>query len=84
VTRRQLEERVAQLAAELDGAALVDAVRRFADGLSTEEREVLGEVLLERGREQGAEQYAEMTERMRAARWRVILPPTRERPGPQG
>jgi hypothetical protein len=82
MTRREIEDRVTQFAAELEGAALVDAVRRFADGLSGEEREVLGEVLLERGREQGAEQYAEMTERMRAARWRVIVPPARERPGP--
>ena len=84
MTRRELEDRVAELAAELEGAALVDAVRRLADGLSGEERKVLGEVLLERGREQGAEQYAELTERMRAAKWRVILPPARERPGPQG
>ena len=79
MTRREIEDRVTQLAAALEGTALVDAVRGFADGLSGEEREVLGEVLLERGREQGAEQYAEMTERMRAARWRVIVPPARER-----
>ena len=79
MTRRQIEDQVAHLAAEHEGAALVEAVRRFADGLSSEERAVLGEVLLERGREQGAEQYAEMTERMRAARWRVLLPPPRER-----
>ena len=82
MNRRQIEDRVAELAAELEGTELVDAIRRFADGLSTEEREVLGEVLLERGREQSAEQYAEMTERMRAARWRVIVPPARERPEP--
>ena len=78
MTRRQIEDRVTELAAELEGRELVDAVRRFADGLSTEERDVLGEVLLERGREQGAEQYAEMTERMRAARWRIVLPPPRD------
>ena len=79
MTRRQLEERVAQLAALHSGPALVEAVRALADELSDEERELLGEVLLERGREQEAEHYGELTERMRAARWRVVLPPSRER-----
>lgn len=52
----------------------------FADGLSAAERELLGAVLLERGREREAEHYAELTERMRAARWRVLLPPPRQPP----
>lgn len=82
-TRRQIEEQVAVLAARHTGPALVEAVRELAEELSDQERKVLGEVLLERGREQGAEQYGELTKRMRKARWRVILPPPRERPEQQ-
>ena len=80
MTRREIEERVASIAAAHGGAALVGEVRRFADELSDAERKVLGDVLLERGRAQDADRYPEMTERMRAARWRLVLPPGRERP----
>jgi hypothetical protein len=77
VSRRDVEERVARLAAEYSGAALVQAIRQLADELPEAERGVLAEVLLERADEQEAERYAEMTDRMRGARWRVVLPPKR-------
>ena len=47
-SRRQLEERVDELAAEHTGAAFADAVRRLHDELDASEREVLEEILLER------------------------------------
>ena len=78
MTRRELEQQVAALAAQHEGHELVEAVKRLAADLSEPDRELLGEVLLERGREQEAEHYAERTERMRAARWRVLLPPPRQ------
>jgi hypothetical protein len=82
-SRRELEERVTQLAASHDGDAFVDAVRALAGELSDDERELLGEILVERSTAHGAESYAELTERMRAAKWHVVLPPPRERPRPR-
>ena len=80
MTRRELEERVDELAAQHEGQDLVKAVEKLADELSAPERELLAEVLLERGRDHAAEHYAEQTERMRAARWRVLFPPRRHPP----
>ena len=39
LTRREIEERVTELAAELEGAELVDAFRRFADAMVAIARE---------------------------------------------
>lgn len=46
-TRAALEARVAKLAAEHEGEALVDAVAAFAEQLDDAERELLGRVLIE-------------------------------------
>lgn len=46
-TRAALEARVAKLAEEHDGEALVAAVAAFAEQLGEDERELLGQVLLE-------------------------------------
>jgi hypothetical protein len=47
-SRRQLEERVDQLAAEHSGREFADAVRRLHDELDPAERETLEEIVLER------------------------------------
>jgi hypothetical protein len=47
-SRRQLEERVDELAAAHTGQAFAEAVRELHDSLPPEEREVLEEIVLER------------------------------------
>ena len=47
-SRRQLEERVDQLAAEHSGREFADAVRRLHDEHDPAERETLEEIVLER------------------------------------
>jgi hypothetical protein len=47
-SRRELEERVDELAATHSGRAFADAVRALHDGLGPSEREVLEEIVLER------------------------------------
>ena len=49
-SRRELEQRVDELAADYEGAAFADAVRSYSDGLDEEEREVLKAILLRRAR----------------------------------
>jgi len=54
-SRRQIQETVEALRAEHEGGrAFADAVERYAASLDEDEREVLGEVLLERADEEGA------------------------------
>ena len=54
-SRRQIEEIVEALRAEHDGGpAFAEAVEAYAGSLDDDEREVLGEVLLERADEEGA------------------------------
>jgi hypothetical protein len=47
-SRRQLEERVDELAAEHSGPAFADAIATLDAGLDRAEREVLKQILLER------------------------------------
>jgi hypothetical protein len=47
-SRRQLEERVDELAAEHSGRAFADAIASLDAGLDEAEREVLKQILLER------------------------------------
>ena len=49
-SRRELEERVDELAAAYEGAAFADAVRSYSDGLDEEAREELKVILLLRAR----------------------------------
>jgi hypothetical protein len=49
-TREAIAVRVAALADEHHGPALIEAVSRFSEQLDDDERAVLGEVLLERAR----------------------------------
>jgi hypothetical protein len=50
-SRRELEQRVDELAAEYEGAAFADAVRSYSDGLDDERaREELKVILLQRAR----------------------------------
>ena len=49
-SRRELEERVDQLAAEYEGTAFADAVRSYSDGLEEQERAELKVILLQRAR----------------------------------
>ena len=71
-TRAALEARVAKLAAEHQGQALVAAVSTFAEQLDDDERELLGQVLLEQApRRTGA--TADYP------KWSVIFPRRRRR-----
>jgi hypothetical protein len=47
-TKAALEARVAKLASDHEGEALVAAVREFSDQLAEDERALLGQILLER------------------------------------
>ena len=47
-SRRQLEERVDELAAEHSGRAFADAVRELHDELGPAERELLEEIVMQR------------------------------------
>jgi hypothetical protein len=49
-SRAELEQRVDELAADYEGAAFADAVRRYSDGLDAEAREELKAILLRRAR----------------------------------
>ena len=49
-SRRELEQRVDELAADYEGAAFADAVRSYSDGLDEEERDELKAILLRRAR----------------------------------
>jgi hypothetical protein len=54
-SRRQIQETVEALREEHEGGrAFADAVEAYAASLDDDEREVLGEVLLERADEEGA------------------------------
>ncbi len=66
IERAELAARVDELAERRE--TFVADVRRLADGLDTGGRELLGEILLERAREDGA--FAEAFEaRVRARGW---------------
>lgn len=67
-TRAALAARVDALAEEQSGPALVESVQRLAAELRDDEREVLGQVLLERARREGAFDDAVM-ERVEARGW---------------
>jgi hypothetical protein len=71
-TRAALEARVAKLADEHEGEALVAAVAEFAEQLDDDEREVLGRVLLEQAprREGVTADYP---------KWSVIIPRAKKR-----
>jgi hypothetical protein len=71
-TRAALEARVAKLADEHEGEALVTAVAEFAEQLDDDEREVLGRVLLEQAprREGVTADYP---------KWSVIIPRAKKR-----
>jgi len=49
-SRAELEQRVDELAAELEGAAFAEAVRRYSEELSEPEQDVLKAILLQRAR----------------------------------
>jgi hypothetical protein len=70
-SRRQLAERVDQLAAEHEGRAFVDAVDGFAAELGESDRAVLGQVLLERADERGGFDYA-LFRRIDEPRWKLF------------
>ena len=54
-SRRQIEEIVEALREEHDGGhAFAEAVEAYAESLDEDEREILGEVLLQRADEEGA------------------------------
>ena len=76
-SRRLLEERVDELAAEHEGVAFADAVRDFAAELGDEERAVLGEVLLERARARGELDYG-LVRRIDEPRWKLFGRPPDE------
>ena len=67
-TREALRTRVDALADEHSGKELVEAVRRLGEGLAEDERQVLGSVLLERARADGAFEQA-WHERAAARGW---------------
>lgn len=74
-TRAALEARVAKLAAEHEGEELVAAVAAFAEQLGEDERELLGQVLLEQApRRRGVS--------LDYPKWSVILPRKRRRRTP--
>jgi hypothetical protein len=68
-TRAALEARVAKLAAEHEGEALVAAVAAFAEQLDEAERELLGSVLLEQAPRRRGDTHD-------YPKWAVILPRT--------
>lgn len=49
-SRKELERRVDELAAEQDGAAFAEAVRRYSETLDEDEREQLKAILLVKAR----------------------------------
>jgi len=49
-SRRELEQRIDELAADYEGAAFADAVRSYSEGLDEEDREELKAILLIRAR----------------------------------
>ena len=65
LSRRQLEERVDELAAQHSGRAFADAVRELHDALAPEERDVLREIVLARA----ANLDQAMMERVDARGW---------------
>lgn len=73
-TRAALEVRVEKLAEEHDGPELVEAIRLFAEQLEPDERELLGQVLLDRA---PGRTPREIT--VDYPRWQVILPRMRRR-----
>jgi hypothetical protein len=70
-SRRQLSEHLDALAAEHEGPAFVEAIERFAAELRDEERELLGEVLLERADERGGFDYG-LIRRIDEPRWKLF------------
>jgi hypothetical protein len=81
-SRRQLSEQVDALAADHEGGEFVEATERLALELSEEERELLGEVLLERADERGGFDYG-LIRRVDERRWRLFGLPRKE-PGRDG
>jgi hypothetical protein len=69
--RRELSERIDELAVEHEGAAFVEAVERFAAGLDDEGRAVLGELLVERADERGGFDYG-LIRRIDEPRWKLF------------
>jgi hypothetical protein len=79
-TREAIAARVEAIAAEVEGPAFVEAVRSFADAaLDARERELLGEVLLERAAADPglSDAFAEIDEERRRP---LLLPRPRRRP----
>jgi hypothetical protein len=76
-SRRRLSEQLDALAAEHEGRAFVEAVERFAAELDDGERELLGEVLLERADERGGFDYG-LIRRIDEPRWKLFGRPPRE------
>jgi hypothetical protein len=76
-SRRQLSERLDELAAEHEGAAFVAAVEGFAAELGEDERALLGEVLVERAKERGDLDYG-LIRRVDEPRWKLFGRPPRE------
>ena len=72
-TRAALEARVDKLAAEHQGDEFVESVRRFAEQLNDEDRELLGRVVLDR-----APRDPRVT--VKYPKWSVILPRPRRKP----
>ncbi len=79
MTRRQLEDRVATLAARRE--TFVAEVERLAAGLDEDERRLLGEILVDRARDEGA--FADAFERRVGAKgwlrrqWERVEQPSR-------
>jgi hypothetical protein len=71
-TRAALEARVDKLASEHEGDEFVESVRRFAEQLSEQERDLLGRVVLDRARTRTGVPA-------NYPKWSVILPRPRRR-----
>lgn len=70
-SRRQISERVDELAAAHEGPAFVDAVEQFASELDGAECDVLGELLVARAREHGELDYG-LLRRIDEPRWKLF------------
>lgn len=77
MTRRQIELRVDELAAEHEGEAFVAAVQRYASELDRDERKLLGEVLVDRANLVGGVDYG-LIRRIDEPRWKLFGRPPRE------
>jgi hypothetical protein len=78
-SRRQIADRIDELASAHEGPAFVAAVEGFASQLDADEREVLGDVLVARARETGGLDYG-LVRRITEPRWRLFGRPPPEPP----